>query len=80
MAKLTAADRNRICAENEGGRSILAINGYGNANTAAYFAREAAHYARLVLDPPAPPRRFCDTCGAEKPYGQSCGCLDNGGQ
>lgn len=40
----------RNCAENEGGRAILAIQGYANSDTAAYFAREAAHYARLMLD------------------------------
>jgi RecJ-like exonuclease len=38
------------CAEGEGGRAVLAVQGYGNANTAAYFAREAAHYGRLLLD------------------------------
>jgi hypothetical protein len=37
------------CAEGEGGRARLAIEGYGHADTAAYFAREAAHYAGVLL-------------------------------
>lgn len=57
------------CAEGEGGRAILAIQGYANAHTAAYFAREAAHYARLYLDAieATRPRR-------EYPQCHRCGC------
>lgn len=39
----------RRCAENEGGRARLCIEGYGSADTAYYFARSAARYARLLL-------------------------------
>ena len=39
----------RTCAENEGGRARLAIDGYGNTHTAYYFAREAARYALAYL-------------------------------
>jgi hypothetical protein len=38
----------KACAENEGGRAALCMVGYGNPDTAAYFAREAARYARLL--------------------------------
>jgi hypothetical protein len=45
-----ACDRHlRACAEGEGGRAALAVQGYANAHTAYYFAKEAAHYARLLL-------------------------------
>lgn len=37
------------CAEGEGGRACLAVQGYADSATAYYFAREAAHYARLIL-------------------------------
>jgi hypothetical protein len=38
------------CAENEGGRARLAIAGYAGPDTAYYFARSAAHYARQLLN------------------------------
>lgn len=38
------------CAIGEGGRARLCMEGYGNAATAYYFAREAGHYARLLIE------------------------------
>lgn len=38
------------CAENEGGRAELAMRGYADEHTAYYFAREAAHWARLYME------------------------------
>ena len=40
----------KACAENEGGRAVLALQGYGSIETAGYFAREAARYAIALLD------------------------------
>lgn len=40
----------QTCAREEGGRAILAINGYASSETAMYFAREAARYAAAYLD------------------------------
>lgn len=42
------------CAEGEGGRARLCMEGYGDPATAAYFAREAARYATLLLDAEGP--------------------------
>lgn len=39
-----------LSAQGEGGRAALCMRGYGNAATAYYFAREAARYARIILD------------------------------
>lgn len=39
----------RRCAEGEGGRARLAMEGYADAETAAYFARQAGHFGRLYL-------------------------------
>lgn len=37
------------CAEGEGDRARLAIDGYASAETAVYFAREAARYANEII-------------------------------
>jgi hypothetical protein len=39
----------QMSAAGEGGRARLCMEGYANADTAYYFAREAAHYAGLLL-------------------------------
>jgi hypothetical protein len=44
------AEHLRRCAEGEGGRAVLAVQGYANAATAAYFATEAIHYAREYVE------------------------------
>ncbi len=64
------------CAEGEGGRAALAMQGYGNAHTAAYFAREAAHYARLLLEAQGSECNDlaeCGACGRNRPV-----CCDEG--
>jgi hypothetical protein len=40
----------KACAENEGGRARLGIEGYSGVGTVYYFAREAARYAAALLD------------------------------
>lgn len=50
IAAAAVLEHLRRCAEGEGGRARLAIEGYANADTAGYFAREAARYGAAALE------------------------------
>jgi hypothetical protein len=48
--RLQPSDWLLACAENEGGRAALCMQGYANEETAFYFAEQAGRYANAWME------------------------------